>query len=212
MRKFFLFATMLSLVASCTKAPQGDSQDRGEKAANSEQPKDLYNGFAKDTVSNISDNLFLINDKWMLVTGGNESSFNTMTASWGGFGTIWQKPIAFMTIRDSRYTFEFLQREPVYTISFYEEGYKDKLQTLGSKSGRDSDKIKEVGLTPLKMPSGAMAFEEAYMIIECKKLLSQPIDPKNITDKTVADQWYSKEPGVHNLYFGEIVGVWKKDK
>ena len=209
MKKLLLFAITLSMVISCTKAPSPTVED--VKEPETESPKELYNGFSKFGVEDISNDLFMINHEWMLVTGGTESSFNTMTASWGGFGTMWEKPVAFMAIRDTRYTFSFLQKEPVYTISFYDESYKDKLQDLGSRSGKNTEKVKESGLTPLAMPSGAMAFKEAKMVIECKKLLSEPISPKYITDKEVADKWYNaKEPGVHNLFFGEIVGVWKK--
>jgi flavin reductase (DIM6/NTAB) family NADH-FMN oxidoreductase RutF len=59
------------------------------------------------------------------------------------------------------------------------------------------------------MPSGAMSFKEADLVIECKKLLSQPIDTSNITSSDVMN-WYREEPGVHNIFFGEIIGVWKK--
>ncbi|MFV0468461.1 MAG: flavin reductase family protein [Dysgonomonas sp.] len=208
MKKYLLFITALVFFFSCTKAPKhegvkADEQDKKTVKA------EIYEGFAKDSVSGISNDLFLINHKWMLVTAGNDSSFNTMTASWGGFGTVWERPVAFMTIRDTRYTYEFLNRESVYTISFYSESYKDKMQVIGSKSGRDTDKIKESGLTPLRMPSGAMAFREATMIIECRKLLNQAIDPKDISDKEIATKWYS-DPGLHHLFFGEIIGVWKK--
>ena len=45
-----------------------------------------------------------ISKQWMLVTAGSEEKSNTMTASWGGVGFIWNKPVSFIFIRPQRYT------------------------------------------------------------------------------------------------------------
>lgn len=100
--------------------------------------------------ANLKDNPFkLINDDWMLITAGDKNNFNTMTASWGGLGIMWFKNVSFIVVRPSRYTFEFMEKHDRYTLSFFEEEYRDALNICGTKSGRDTDKIKEAGLTPV---------------------------------------------------------------
>ena len=91
----------------------------------------------------------LISDGWGLVTAGTEEKFNTMTVSWGALGEIWGKDAAFVFIRPQRYTFEFIEKEEVFTLAFFSEEYKDALKICGSKSGRDIDKIAATGLTPV---------------------------------------------------------------
>ena len=73
-----------------------------------------------------------------------------MTISWGGLGTIWNKPVATVYVRNTRYTHEFMDNNEYFTVSFYPEECKSVLGVLGSKSGRDMDKMKETGLTPGK--------------------------------------------------------------
>ena len=87
------------------------------------------------------------NKDWALVTAGDKDSFNSMTIAWGAMGTIWNKSVVTIYIRPDRYTFSFLEKNDYFTVSFYPESCRDTLRMLGTKSGRDSDKIKESGLT-----------------------------------------------------------------
>ena len=127
--------------------------------------------------------------KWALLTAGSESSFNTMTISWGGLGTIWNKPVATVYVRESRYTHEFMDNNDYFTVSFYPEEYKKVLGVLGSKSGRDMDKMKESGLTPVKAGE-SMSFKEAEVTLLCKKLFRQQLDVKNMP-KDIAESMYA---------------------
>ena len=104
------------------------------------------------------------NKKWALLTAGDNDSFNTMTISWGGLGTLWNKPVATTYVRTSRYTHEFLDNNDYFTVSFFPEEYKKQLGVLGSKSGRDMDKIHDSGLTP-KSVDGSVTFEEAEVTL-----------------------------------------------
>ena len=62
----------------------------------------------------LTDNLFqTIGKEWMLVTAGTPEKFNTMTASWGGTGWLWNKPVAFVFIRPERYTYEFIEKNTI---------------------------------------------------------------------------------------------------
>lgn len=168
-------------------------------------PKEVTDRFKSISPDEIRDNTFkLIGRDWMIISAGDEKKFNSMTASWGGFG-LWRHPVAFILVYNTRYTYEFLEKESYFTLSFFEEKYRPQLKLFGTKSGRDTDKVKESGLTPLSLKPG-MAYAEARMIIQCKKIYA---------DRTRAECWFPPkgetsrpEDGAHKLYFGEIVGVW----
>ncbi len=151
----------------------------------------------------------LIRDGWMLITAGNPESFNTMTASWGSLGELWGLEVATVYIRPQRYTKEFVDREELFTLSFFTEEYRKALQICGTKSGRDTDKVKEAGLTPMQTPSGSMAFREAYMILECRKLYVDQFDPACFVDQTIAGKIYPTQD-FHFRYIGEILNVYVK--
>ena len=142
--------------------------------------------------------------KWALLTAGDKSNFNTMTISWGGLGTIWNKPVATVYVRTSRYTHEFMDNNEYFTVSFYPEEYKKTLGVLGSKSGRDMDKMNESGLNPKEVEHG-MTFAEAEVTLVCRKLMCQPLEPSNM-NPDIAEQFYGKE-AQHDMYIGEVVGI-----
>jgi len=145
--------------------------------------------------------------QWGLLTAGTQENFNTMTVSWGGLGTIWGKPVATVYVRTSRYTHEFMDKEDYFTVSFYPEEYKKVLGVLGSKSGKEIDKMHESGLTPEPV-QGSMTFKEAKVTLVCKKLFMQQLDPKNI-NKEIADRFYSGD-APHDMYIGEVVEIINK--
>ena len=151
----------------------------------------------------------LIGKEWMLVTVGNKDKLNTMTASWGGIGWLWNKPVAFVFIRPERYTHEFIEREARLTLSFYGEAHRAKLQLCGSKSGRDIDKVKETGLTPVELESGAMTFAEARLTIEGRKLFKAPMQESHFLDAEILERWYGAHGGLHDVYVVEIENVYE---
>ncbi|MDR2885981.1 MAG: flavin reductase [Rikenellaceae bacterium] len=151
-----------------------------------------------------------IGSEWMLVTAGKPGDYNTMTASWGGVGELWHKPVAFVFIRPQRYTYGFTEREDMLTLSFPDHGqYQKAMSLLGSRSGRDGDKVAEAGLTPVRTPGGLVAFEEASLVLECRKLYAQDLDPAAFVDKNIAQKVY---PGkdFHRMYIVEIVAAYQK--
>lgn len=149
----------------------------------------------------------IIDDEWMLVTAGNRDKCNTMTASWGGMGVLWFKNVTFVFVRPTRHTFEFMEREDYYTLSFLGDEHRDITTFCGKNSGRDVDKIKEAGLTPV-FDRNSVYFEEARMVMVCKKLYYQDLDP----NKFLADFIHEKYPlkDYHRMYVGEIVSLLKK--
>lgn len=161
-------------------------------------------------VSQLQDNLFdAIGKEWMLVTAGTAEKFNTMTASWGGTGILWGKPVAFLFIRPERYTYEFIEKGETLTLSFLGEENKAIHKVCGSKSGRDTDKVAETGLQPIVTESGNITFRQARLTLECRKLYADMIEPDKFMDTSLIDRWYGEGHGnFHKMYVVEIEHVW----
>ncbi len=159
-------------------------------------------------VEDITDNPFkLINKDWMLVTAGDINSWNTLTASWGTLGILWHKPVATVYIRPTRHTFEFTEKNEIFTMSFFTEEHRDALKFCGSHSGRDYDKAAETGLTPVQA-HGGVAFAEARQVIICRKLYAEDIKPELFLDEKIEELYPKKD--YHKAYVGEIIGVYRK--
>ena len=157
----------------------------------------------------LDQNVFsLIGDQWMLITAGTGEKCNTMTASWGGLGVLWGKPVATVYIRPQRYTLEFVEREEKFTLAFFGEKYRKALALCGSKSGRDIDKVKECGFT-VETVDGAPYFAEADLVLVCKKAYWQDMDPTHFLDGEIDGKWYP-EKDYHRIFIGEIETVLKQ--
>lgn len=166
--------------------------------------------FKKINPEEINDNVFkLVGKDWMLITAGTKEKFNTMTASWGGLGILWGKQIAFCVIRPQRYTYEFVENTDKYTLAFFDSEYKKALGILGSKSGRDTDKIAEAGIAPVELAEGSVAFDEARLVLECKKIYYQDLEPENFLDPDIDKNYANKD--YHRMYIGEIVNCYAKE-
>ena len=152
----------------------------------------------------------MIGDQWMLITAGNGENCNTMTASWGGLGVLWNAPVATCYVRPQRYTKEFLDREEYFTLTFFGEEYRKALSLCGTKSGRDMDKVKECGFTVKTAACGAPYFEEAETVFVCRKLYSDFIKPEKFCDDTLDGKIYGLKD-YHKFYVGEIVKVLVKE-
>jgi len=151
----------------------------------------------------------MLKDEWGLLTAGSTEKYNTMTIAWGSLGVMWNKPIFVVVVRPQRYTKGFVDINEMFTVSFYPEEHKNALQILGTKSGRDGDKITESALTPL-FTDNTIAFEEAHTIYVCKKLHGgQPLDPAFFTDPGL-DKTIYPDKDYHYYYTGEIVKVLQK--
>ena len=150
----------------------------------------------------------LWSNKWFLLTSGSfeKNDFNTMTVAWGSFGVMWNKPFAHAVVRPTRYTYEFMEKYDSFTLCAFPAKYKQALKILGTKSGRDTDKIKESGLTPVKsILVESPSFEEAELIIECRKIYFGDIKPENFLDSSIDKNYPLKD--YHRFYYGEILKI-----
>jgi flavin reductase (DIM6/NTAB) family NADH-FMN oxidoreductase RutF len=149
----------------------------------------------------------LISDDWALVTVGNGEKWNTMTVSWGGVGEIWGRDAAFIFIRPQRYTYEFIEKNDLFTISFFGGEYKKELALCGSKSGRDTDKAAATGLIPVFLDD-IVSFEQAQTVLVCKKVAFQDLDPSGFLDASIEESYPSKD--YHRMYVGQILKTYQK--
>ncbi len=185
------------------------AQPAPAEAAPAKNVVENLSGYRKIDPENIPGNFIkMVSKEWMLITAGNKEKFNMMTASWGGIGVLYNKPVAICFINPARYTYQVIENSDTYTLTFYTEAYRDALKYCGTKSGRDEDKVKGSGLTPIETENGAMAFGQAWMIIECKKLVSQSISLDAINNKEEQNKRASQP--MHKMYIGEILNVWVK--
>jgi flavin reductase (DIM6/NTAB) family NADH-FMN oxidoreductase RutF len=160
-------------------------------------------------IENLTDNPWkLIGKDWMLVTAGNPSSWNTMTASWGGVGVLWNQKVAFVFVRPIRHTFSFMEKGERFTLSFLPEEHRDILKKCGAVSGRDTDKAALTGLQPFEPAPGVVSFEQARLVLVCRKMYAQSLNPRAAIDPTIKDNYPKGD--WHKMYVAQIESAWGK--
>jgi flavin reductase (DIM6/NTAB) family NADH-FMN oxidoreductase RutF len=129
-----------------------------------------------------------------------------MTVGWGGLGAMWSKAFALVVVRPTRYTIEFMERSSGFTLGAFPEEHRKKLSYCGSHSGRDGDKAKAAGFTPIASRFvSAPSFDEAELILECRKTYFSDLDPSHFLDPETETHYPAKD--YHRVYFGEIVAA-----
>ncbi len=145
---------------------------------------------------------------WFLLTVGDFATghFNTMTVSWGSLGIMWNKPFAMVVVRPTRYTFEFINRYPDFTLTTFPKEYRKDLSFLGKKSGRDGDKIAKTRLHPIASRKvKSPAFAEAELILECRKTYWDDMNPEHFMDPSIHKNYEKHDE--HRMFFGEILRI-----
>ena len=146
----------------------------------------------------------LIGKDWMLISAEKDGAVNTMTASWGSMGVLWNKPVCTVFIRPQRYTYEFAESTDTLTLSFFDESYREALKFCGTKSGRDYDKLRECGLS-YELCGRAPIINEARLVIVCKKLYADDLkEEKFLTPEPLSNY---KAGDFHRFYICEIEKV-----
>ena len=146
-----------------------------------------------------------IGKDWALVTAGTKLKSNAMTVSWGGVGVLWGKNVAFIFIRDSRYTKELLDAGEFFSISFLGESYREALNYCGSHSGREEDKIKNAGLN-VAFRHSIPYIDEGNFVLLCKKMAATKITEDSFLVSELKDKWYA-DGDMHTMYVAEIIDV-----
>lgn len=153
----------------------------------------------------------VFDQQWMLLSAGDfaQNQWNCMTVSWGFLGTMWNLPVAQVVVRPQRYTREFLEAFDTFTLSGFPATFRPALSLLGSKSGRDGDKVKAAGLTPEAASKvSAPVFQEASLTIECRKLFAQPMQQEALLDARAVGAYPQHD--YHWIYMGEVLAITSK--
>ena len=154
---------------------------------------------------------FAIGEDFSVLTAGDSNHYNSMVASWGGWGILFERPSIYHFLRSNRYTLELMRKKNTYTVSLFPAEYKDQIMIFGGSSGRDSNKMKETTLTAVATPSGNITYKEAAVVLECK--LSEvttvtPDDFLNESDKQFVVDAHAETGEYHKMIFSEITNVW----
>lgn len=152
----------------------------------------------------------LIGDDWMLITAGDQQKCNTMTASYGGLGILFGKPVAHIYVRPERHTYSFLEKEDCFSLTFFNEEYRKQLQYCGKASGKNEDKIAACGFTTLFTEENTPYFKEARLTLICRKIYVQDLN-KDLLLNEKAKQAVYGAGGVHRMYVGEITDIIYQD-
>lgn len=142
-----------------------------------------------------------------LLTAGTAERCNTMTIGWCQAGRLWNLQTCTVYVRPERYTYDFMEGSEYFTVSVLPADQKKTMALCGTKSGRDMDKIQECGLTVRTGAGGAPFFEEAELVLVCRKLYVQDMDAACVLpagEKGILPH-YGEKGGWHRVYTGEIV-------
>ena len=145
-----------------------------------------------------------------ILAAGDKDSYNAMTIGWGGMGTLWgrNRPVVTVYVAPKRFTHQFMEKSRYFTVMQFSD--INVVQYMGKHSGRDGDKAKALGLHVAYTKNGTPYFKEADAVIECEVMYAAPFEEKNFRND-VPKKTYSNFPaGIHSMYIGEVVGVWKK--
>lgn len=167
---------------------------------------EFYKHFEKLEIDKDSGSLF--GPRVYLGTAGNRDNYNSLTLGWGASGVLWGKPAAIVYIRENRFSYRYFEKYPVFVLSWYPEKYMKPLyKVFGSKSGKDTDKEKLSGFTPVETPNGGVTYLEADKVVICRKELRQ-----KVPQEAVPEEWrvrLCRDKLVHIQYTGEVLSIWK---
>ena len=169
------------------------------------------NGFKKFNVrEDFQENGFEWFHEAELLCAGDKQKSNAMTIGWGGIGTLWGRTALTVYVAEKRYTKEFMDRAQYFTVMAFDVEQSKVLNYMGSKSGRDGDKAKALGLHTAYTSNGTPYYTEATMVIECKIMYAEPFEPQYFKSDAPKNMYANFPAGIHSMYIGEVVNAWKK--
>lgn len=150
-----------------------------------------------------------IGKDWMLITAQKGDKINTMTASWGGMGIMWGKPVAYIFIRPQRCTKEFVDSADCLSLSVLPGEFRKQLNYFGTVSGRDEDKIALSGLQT-QLYHSVPLFTDAKAAFICRKLYAQELKEDCFIDSEAPAKWYPQKD-YHTMYVVELEHILIRD-
>ena len=168
--------------------------------------------FREITPEQLIDSPFrLIGKDWLLITAPDEekeSGANAMTASWGGLGVLWNKPVATVYVRPQRHTYTLTKKADRFSLCLLPEDYRTALKICGTKSGRDTDKLKECSLTCTEI-DGVKVIEQSKLAFICKKAYADMLKKECFVDTDHIKHYPADD--FHRVYILEIEKILVKE-
>jgi len=208
----------MSLLSACDGNAQNTTGDSRNTFPPLTSEEIRYENFTRDfqeiKPEEIQGNVFsLVGNDYTVITSGSKSILNSMVASFGGWGMLFYKPVTWCFLRADRYTLEKIREEQTYTMAYFDEKYKENIMVLGSKTGRDSNKMNETGLIRIPTPDGNMTYQDAKLVIECKLVQITTVSPDDFYTEEGHDfvmARYAEAGDYNKIVVGEIIRVWIK--
>lgn len=157
----------------------------------------------KDITEFKTDIFTLFDRGWALLTAGTQERWNTMTVSWGALGTLWGLPAATVYVKPVRYTHRFMDAGDIFTLAFFFGERRGDLSLLGTKLGREVNKVALTSLTPVEI-EGGMSFKEAPLTLICRKMYRHDLERAALPQSAIEKYYEREEP--HTLYIGQVLG------
>ena len=168
---------------------------------------EFYKHFQQIPADKVTGELF--GERVYLGTAGNAANYNSLTLGWGTTGILWGKKVAIVYIRENRFSYRYFEGSPVYVLSWYPaQCMKALYKIFGGRSGRNTDKEKLSGFTPVETPDGGVTYLQADKVVICRKIMRQPV-PKEFVPKELHSR-LNQDGLIHIQYTGEVLSVWKK--
>ena len=168
---------------------------------------EFYRNFEKAEVN--SDSGALFGKRVYLGTAGTPAAYNTLTLGWGTTGILWGRSVAIVYIRENRFSYRFFEASDIYTLSWYpKQDMQTVIKVFGGTSGRNTDKEKLSGFTPVETPDGGVTYLQADKVVICRKLMRQPV-PQEFVPKNHQGR-LNQDGRIHIQYTGEVLSIWKK--
>ena len=146
----------------------------------------------------------------LLLAAGDREQSNAMTIGWGGIGTLWRKTAVTVYVAENRYTKQFMDRSQYFTVMAFSDRKDEIMEYMGTKSGRDGDKAKALGLHTAYTEHGTPYYVEADFVVECRTMYASPFDSQYFKSEVPQKMYTNFGAGLHTMYIGEVVGAWQK--
>lgn len=120
--------------------------------------------------------------------GATPEEYNMLTVAWTG--TICSDPaMCYISVRPERHSYDIIRRTGEFVINLTTEALARATDWCGVKSGKDVNKWREMGLTPVPATVvNAPLIEESPVSIECRVKQILPL-------------------GTHDMFIAEVVNV-----
>ncbi|MCD6082871.1 flavin reductase family protein [Candidatus Aerophobetes bacterium] len=159
-----------------------------------------YTDYLKETLQAMS------NTGLLLTSADKRGKMNVMTIGWGTVGIIWGMPMFLVLVRPSRFTYGLIEETGEFTVNVPPRRLSEITFFCGSVSGRDHDKFKEKGLTPIAGENViSPIIEECVVHYECKVLHKNDIIPARVPEEAISK--FYPQGDYHRIFFGRIISV-----